>query len=58
MAITTENDDMTILQPGPKGFVLGTVARYGSVTCWEVEHRPHGYAKQKPALTRNLKGAA
>jgi hypothetical protein len=31
---------MTILQQGPKGFVLGTVARYGSVTGWEVEHRP------------------
>ena len=31
---------MTNLQPGPKGFVLGTVARYGNITGWEIEHRP------------------
>ena len=31
---------MTNLQPGPKGFVLGTVALYGGVAGWEVEWRP------------------
>lgn len=28
------------LQPGPKGFVLGTMALYGNVAGWEVEYRP------------------
>ena len=27
------------LQPGPKGFVLGTVALYGNAAGWEVEWR-------------------
>ena len=28
------------IQPGPKGFVLGTVALYGNCAGWEVEYRP------------------
>lgn len=31
---------MTNLQTGPEGFVLGTMALWGSAAGWEVEWRP------------------
>ena len=51
MAITTENDDMTILQPGPKGLYWEQWRGMEVLLAGKSSTAPHGYAKQKPALT-------